>query len=50
MDKRIDFYEEMKYQSDQQVNFGTFLIINLDASIRFSSGFLHDNQLLAAFE
>ena len=50
MDQCINFYEEMKYRSNRRVNFGTFLTINLDASIRFSSGFLHDNQLRNHFQ
>ena len=49
MDQHIDFYEEMKYQSVQKVSFRTFLVINLDVLVRFSSGFLHDNQLRNRF-
>ena len=45
----INFYEEMKYWSNWRVNLGTFLTISLDVSIRFSSDFLHDNQLRSRF-
>ena len=49
MDHSIDFYEEMKYRSFQQVNLLTFLIINRYAPIRFSSGFLYDAYLGESF-